>query len=265
MDRVRRADFPVVLRGYDRSAVDAYVADVAQLVAELEATQLPETVVQRALDEVGGETSAILKRAHEAGEDITARSRAQAESRLERAEHEAEQTRKEATDQVRRLEEDIGSIWQERQRLIEDIRTLADDVLALADDAMDRVPPPGDGREERAAAAAAAQRAGDDEGPARGDDDFESEASGSGEDLEDEEPGPGDELADEEPGSGGAPPSLDSLSDAGVGGAADEPLEEVEAPEEEEGPADQTLSMDRIEIPDEEDDTAERRQGDPGS
>ena len=144
VDRVRRADFAVVLRGYDRAAVDAYVADVAQLVAELEATQLPETVVQRALDEVGDETSAILKRAHEAGEDIAARSRSQAEGRLQRAEREADLTRKEAEDQVRKLEEDIQSIWQERQRLIEDVRTLADDVLALADDAIERLPAPSD-------------------------------------------------------------------------------------------------------------------------
>lgn len=153
VDRVRRADFPVVLRGYDRTAVDAYVADVAQLVAELEATQLPETVVQRALDEVGEETSTILKRAHEAGEEITARSRSQAEDRLQRAEREADLTRKEAEDQARKLEDDIQNLWQERRRLIEDIRTLADDVLALADDAIERLSAPGgeQGEDERGA------------------------------------------------------------------------------------------------------------------
>jgi cell division initiation protein len=145
VDRVRRADFPVVLRGYDRAAVDAYVADVAQLVAELEATQLPESVVQRALDDVGDETSAILKRAHEAGEEITSRSRSQAEGRLEAAEREADLIRSEAEGQVRKLEEDIQAIWRERQRLIDDVRTLADDVLGLADDAMERIPTPGGG------------------------------------------------------------------------------------------------------------------------
>lgn len=144
VDRVRRADFPVVLRGYDRASVDAYVADVAQLVAELEATQLPETVVERALDDVGEQTSAILKRAHEAAEEIAERSRAQAGSRIDQAERDAELTRREAEDNVRRLEGDMRSIWQERQRLIEDIRHLADDVLALADDAIDRLPAPGE-------------------------------------------------------------------------------------------------------------------------
>lgn len=143
VDRVRRTDFPLALRGYDRAAVDAYVAEVAQLVAELEATQLPETVVERALDEVGEQTSAILKRAHEAAEEIAARSRSHAEGRLDSAEREADLTRREAEDHVRRLEDDVRSIWQERQRLIEDIRRLADDVLALADDAIDRIPPPG--------------------------------------------------------------------------------------------------------------------------
>jgi cell division initiation protein len=143
VDRVRRADFPVVLRGYDRSAVDAYVAEVAQLVAELEATQLPEAAVQRALDAVGEETSEILKRAHETAEELTSRSRAEASARLDSAEREAELIRKEADDQIRTLDDDLAAIWQERQRLIDDLRQLAEDVLALSDDALDRAPPPG--------------------------------------------------------------------------------------------------------------------------
>lgn len=142
VDRVRAADFPVVLRGYDRGAVDGYVAEVAQLVAELEATQLPETVVQRALDEVGEETSAILRQAHETSEEITARSRSQAAGRLQRAEQEADGMRRHAEEQVRRLEDDIQSIWQERSRLLEELRRLADEVLGVADDALDRVPTP---------------------------------------------------------------------------------------------------------------------------
>ena len=148
VDRVRRADFPVVLRGYDRSAVDAYVAEVAQLVAELEATQLPEAAVQRALDEVGDETSEILKRAHEAAEEVTSRSRSEAAALLAGAERDAELIRKDADDQIRTLDDDLRAIWQERQRLIDDLRQLAEDVLALSDDALDRAPPPGVATEE---------------------------------------------------------------------------------------------------------------------
>jgi DivIVA domain-containing protein len=242
VDRVRRADFAVVLRGYDRAAVDAYVADVAQLVAELEATQLPETVVQRALDEVGDETSAILKRAHEAGEEIASRSRSQAESRLQRADREAELTRKEAEDQVRKLEDDIQNVWQERQRLIEDIRTLADDVLALADDAMERMPAPDEQAEDRAASSRpegeGAQMAAEAPRPL---------TPASEEDRDVAE----DESAGEDEGTGTGPPPL---------GLAPEPPSRDAFAEEVEGPDDVTAEH---RLDDEE--TAERPPGSSGA
>src|SRR4051794_39020356 len=82
-------DFPVVLRGYDRIAVDAYVKQTSQLVAELQATRSPEAAVRRALERVGEEVSGILKRAHETAAQITAQSRSEAEDRLEAARQEA--------------------------------------------------------------------------------------------------------------------------------------------------------------------------------
>ncbi len=153
VERIRSIDFPVSMRGYDRAAVDKYVADVAQLVAELEATQTREGVVQRALDEVGEQTSGILQHAHDTAEEIASRSRAQAADRLQQAEDEAEQarrdadayslqTRDEADRYADQVVEDMRRLWDERQRLIEDMRQLADEVLAVADDALDRVEPP---------------------------------------------------------------------------------------------------------------------------
>src|SRR4051812_29955799 len=139
VERVRKTDFQIVLRGYDRAAVDQYVAEVAQLVAELEATQTREGVVQRALDEVGEQTSGILQHAHDTAEEIAAPSRSQAEGRLQRAEQEAEQTRQEADHYARRVVEDTQRLWQQRQRLIEDMRQLADEVLGTADDALERL------------------------------------------------------------------------------------------------------------------------------
>jgi cell division initiation protein len=136
---VRKTDFPIGLRGYDREAVDKYVADVAQLVAELEATQTREGVVQRALDEVGEQTSGILQHAHDTAEEIAARSRSQAEGRLQRAEQEAEQTRQEADHYARQVVDDTRRLWEDRQRLIEDLRQLADEVLGTADDALERL------------------------------------------------------------------------------------------------------------------------------
>lgn len=140
VDRVRDAHFPLALRGYDRTAVDAHLAEVAQLVAELEATQLRENVVQRALDEVGEQTSSLLQHAHDTAEEITARSRSQAEGRLQRAEHEAEMVRREADQYAERVAADTKRLTEERRRLIEELRAYAEDVLSTADDALERLP-----------------------------------------------------------------------------------------------------------------------------
>jgi DivIVA domain-containing protein len=142
VEEVRDVSFPLVFRGYDRIKVDAYVAKVAQLVAELEATQLREGVVQRALDEVGEETSSILQRAHETAEEISSRSRSQAEGRLQRAEREAAEVRRHADRYAKEVQADTARLREERQRLIEEIRRFADEVLGVADDALDRLPEP---------------------------------------------------------------------------------------------------------------------------
>src|SRR5579864_2911331 len=85
MQEVADVQFPIVLRGYDRLAVDAYVKRTSQLVAELQATRSPEAAVRRGLERVGEEVSGILQRAHDAASQITAQSRSEAEDRLERA------------------------------------------------------------------------------------------------------------------------------------------------------------------------------------
>ena len=142
VERVRDVSFPIVLRGYDRERVDRYVADMAQLVAELEASQLPESVVQKALDEVGEQTSSILQRARETADEIEARSWSQAEGRLQRAETEADEARREADLYAEQVAADTRAIWEQRQRLIEEIRQLADEVLGVADDALERLQEP---------------------------------------------------------------------------------------------------------------------------
>ena len=93
---LREADFPMVMRGYDRNAVDQLLDQLLALVEDLESRQTREGVVQKALDELGEETAGILQRAHETADDITSRSRAQADARLARAEREAEILRRDA-------------------------------------------------------------------------------------------------------------------------------------------------------------------------
>ena len=141
-DQIAERSFPVVMRGYDRAAVDAFVQEVVQLVRDLESRQSQESVVQRALAEVGEETTSILQRAHETADEIAARSRAQAEGRIQRAEREAELVRRQADAYSEKIVVDTRLLWDERQRLIDDIRQLADDVLNTAEDALERVSMP---------------------------------------------------------------------------------------------------------------------------
>jgi DivIVA domain-containing protein len=138
-ERLRAVSFPLAVRGYDRRAVDEFLEEVQALVADLETRQTREGVVQKALDELGEETAGILQRAHATADEITARSRAQADGRLQRAEREAEIVRREADEYAEQVIVDTKLLWEERQRLIEDIRQLADEVLATADDAAERV------------------------------------------------------------------------------------------------------------------------------
>jgi DivIVA domain-containing protein len=138
-DKIRERSFPIVMRGYDRAAVDAFVQEVLELVSDLEMRQSDESVVQKKLEEVGEETAGILQRAHETADEIAARSRSQAEGRLQRAEREAELVRQQADAYSEQIVVDTRLLWEERQRLIEDLRQLADDTLNTADDAAERV------------------------------------------------------------------------------------------------------------------------------
>ena len=133
--------FPLVLRGYDRDSVDAYVQRTSQLVAELQAVRSPEAAVRRALERVGEEVSGILQRAHETGSRITAQSRSEAEDRLETARQEAAEIVQRAEDRVRELDAETDRIWAERHRIVEDTRELARELLTLTDSATDRFPP----------------------------------------------------------------------------------------------------------------------------
>ena len=136
------ADFPSALRGYDRPAVDAYVQQVSELVAELQATRSPEAAVRRALERVGEQISGILQRAHETAEQITAQSRGEAEDRLEQARGEAAEMAEAAQQRVRDLDADTDRIWIERGRIIDDARDLARQLLSVADTAADAFPEP---------------------------------------------------------------------------------------------------------------------------
>lgn len=139
--RIRDVSFPIVMRGYDRAAVDAYVTRVNRIIAELQVSRSPQSAIRHALDQVSEETRGILERAHETAEDITGRSRSQASERVEQAEDEARAMIREAEARVRELEADADQVDRERARLIEDVRLVAEELQRVANDAAGRFPP----------------------------------------------------------------------------------------------------------------------------
>ena len=157
LPEVADVDFPIVLRGYDRLAVDAYVRRASKLVADLNASRSPQAAVRKALERVGGEVAGILQRAHETAENITSASRAEAEDRVEAARQEAQAILSDAREQAQatvggaqhlltELDAETDRIWAERQQIVEDARGLAAQLLGLAEAAVQRFPAP----EERA-------------------------------------------------------------------------------------------------------------------
>jgi DivIVA domain-containing protein len=135
---IRDVSFAIVMRGYDRAAVDAYVTRVNRIIAELQVSRSPQSAIRHALDQVSEETRGILERAHETADDIAARSRSQAADRVDRAESEARALVADAEARVRGLDDDADAIRQERGRLIDDTRAVAEELRVLADDAAGR-------------------------------------------------------------------------------------------------------------------------------
>jgi DivIVA domain-containing protein len=138
---IPETDFPTVLRGYDRGAVDAYVERTSVMIAELHATRTPDGAVRRALERVGEQVADILRRAHETAERVTVQSRHEAEDRLQEAAEEARRITIGAKTQLHQLDADTDKVWAERERIIQDARTLAAELMQLADAAMERFPP----------------------------------------------------------------------------------------------------------------------------
>jgi DivIVA domain-containing protein len=137
---VRDVTFPIALRGYDRDAVDEFVREVNRILAELQVGRSPRAAIRHALDQVSEETFGILERAHETADEITARSRSQADDRLQWAEREAREAIAAATERVQALDADAERVWQERQRLLDDVTRISTDLTAIVEDAAVRFP-----------------------------------------------------------------------------------------------------------------------------
>jgi hypothetical protein len=128
-------DFPIVLRGYDRVAVDAYVHRTNQLLTELRSAHSPDAAVRRELERVGEQISGILQRAHDTAAEITTGSRREAEERLIEARREAEEIVVAARARLEEIDAETDRVWAERERIVEEIRRLAHELLGLSESA----------------------------------------------------------------------------------------------------------------------------------
>jgi cell division septum initiation protein DivIVA len=140
--------FPLVIRGYDRRAVDEYLEATNARLAEYEALQLPSVAVKEALERVADDTGGILKEAHETADGVMRRAREEAERLVREARDEADRTIASAEARVRQIGIDTDALWQERLRLIEDAQATSVSLAALAEEAIARFPAWEPGEEE---------------------------------------------------------------------------------------------------------------------
>jgi DivIVA domain-containing protein len=87
--KLRNISFPVAVRGYERHAVDSYVARVNRVIAELEATHSPEAAIRHALQQAEEQTQGALQKAREYARGISEAAQQEAEEILARAKAEA--------------------------------------------------------------------------------------------------------------------------------------------------------------------------------
>ena len=132
--------FPLVIRGYDRHAVDEYLEAASSKLAEYEALQLPSVAVKEALERVADDTGGILKEAHETADGVMTRAREEADRMVREARDEADRTIASAEARVRQIGIDTDALWQERLRLIEDAQAVAASLATLAEEAAARFP-----------------------------------------------------------------------------------------------------------------------------
>jgi DivIVA domain-containing protein len=122
---VTGVEFSSSRRGYDRAEVDQYVEQVSRIVVELEALRSPDAVIERALADVGEETSAILRRARKAADEIIADAEANARDRTEQAEAQSRELREDADHYTARVK-------AESEEVLNEARSHADEILVQA-------------------------------------------------------------------------------------------------------------------------------------
>jgi cell division septum initiation protein DivIVA len=125
--------FPLVIRGYERRAVDDYVEALSARIAELEALQSPSVAVKQAVERAADDTASVLNTAHETADGIVTRARQEADRTLTQARAQAERMVADAEARLREIALETDALWQERARLVADAQAVSTQLAELAD------------------------------------------------------------------------------------------------------------------------------------
>ena len=128
--------FSTSVRGYDRAEVHRYILKVNTLLAELRITAAPEYAIKAALESVQEERGSVIAEAEQEAEEITRRSRSQADDRIEEAKREAEQLRDAAAEEaggtiagaetrIRVLQAHVDEMLERRDRAVVELVELS--------------------------------------------------------------------------------------------------------------------------------------------
>ena len=131
---IRDAAFPIVMRGYSRDAVDAYIKRVNHVIAELEMSRSPRAAVRHALDRVAEDVSGVLERARVTADEIISSARKEADESSARAGAEAAKLLVNASDEADRMraeaEEVLAKARGEAKESLAKARAEAEETLA---------------------------------------------------------------------------------------------------------------------------------------
>jgi hypothetical protein len=134
------APFPAAEDGYDRAAVDRYIAGLEQQLAEHRSVAPADADVDGEIARIGEQTSAILLAAHDQAQEITRRAQTQADRLLAEAASRAMTITEQSDRRLRELDVETESVWRERTQLLDDVRHAAAALSSIAEESAARFP-----------------------------------------------------------------------------------------------------------------------------
>jgi hypothetical protein len=134
------ARFPISRRGYHCAAVDTYIseleqelAEVDRELAELRAHSAPRDEVSIQIKRVGEQTSAVLIAANEQRDEMLRMAREEADRQVADATAKATLIAAESEARLRELHAQHAAAGRERDRLLEEVRSVSVALASLAD------------------------------------------------------------------------------------------------------------------------------------